>query len=519
MKLLTGTQMKALDRQAIDEYGIPSLELMENAGNQIVSSMFEWNESLAEKRITIVCGKGNNGGDGMVVARLLHEKNVPLEVFCLAEAEACSEETKQQIQLLKQNNIDVKHLPTEKEFPELKTSLDKADVIVDALFGVGIKGAVQGHYAIAIRMINQADAKCVAVDIPSGVDADMGHVEGEAVKADLTVTLGLPKIGLLLYPGRSYAGKLKVVSIGYSDKLVERFDSPYTFLEQNYVAEKLPPRSDYSHKGSFGKVLLFAGSKKMTGAAILSGKAALRSGTGLLYLLSNLYEPLRSIISTQVFESLDDIAPAGNMPSKFEDFSKMDAVALGPGLSQGLLIKKKIRKWISKINTPLIIDADGINALVNHLDLLKRREIGTVLTPHPGEFARLTGLSIKEIETNRFKVAQEFAKEHNVILVLKGVPTVIVTPEGQIFVNSTGNSGLAKGGSGDVLTGMMLALAGQGASLLDAACCAVWVHGFTADYLRDHMGMSERGMLPSDLIEALPKVWRLLETDQAEGGV
>lgn len=516
MKLVTGTQMKALDRQAIEDYGIPSLELMENAGRQIVASMMACDKTLTEKRVVIVCGKGNNGGDGMVVARLLKAKGVSVQVFLLAEVENCSEETQHQLQLLQQHSISVKHLPDEKEFPELKSSLDKADVVVDALLGVGIKGAVRGHYAIAIRMLNQSDAKCMAVDVPSGVDADMGHVEGEAVQAAFTVTLGLPKIGLLLYPGRSYVGKLKVASIGYPDKLVEGFDSPYTFLDQDHITEKLPPRPDYSHKGSFGRALLFAGSKTMTGAAILSGKAALRSGIGLLFILSNLYEPLRFIISTQVFEALDDIAPPGTMPSKYEDLSEMDAVALGPGLSQGFFIQGKIRKWVSKMDTPLIIDADGINALVGHLQLLEQRKSGTVLTPHPGEFSRLTGLSIQEIETNRFEVAQEFAKAHHVILVLKGVPTVIATPEGQVFVNSTGNSGLAKGGSGDVLTGMMLALAGQGASLLDAACCAVWVHGFTADYLRDHEGMSERGMLPSDLIEALPRVWRLLEIEEAE---
>jgi len=511
MKLLTGTQMKALDRQAIDEYGIPSLELMENAGRQIVSTLFEWNDSLAEKHIVIVCGKGNNGGDGMVVARLLKEKSVSIEVFCLAEVDACSEETQQQIHLLQQKNITVKYLPTEKEFPSLKESLDKADVVVDALLGVGISGAVRGHYAIAIRMINQADAKCVAVDAPTGVDDNMGTIEGEVVKADFTITLGLPKTGLLLYPGRSFVGKLKVVSIGYPDELIEAIESPGIFLDQECVTAKLPHRRQFSHKGSFGKGLLLAGSFGMTGAAILAAKAALRSGIGLLYLDVSPTMEQYAVLSTTVIEALK---------GRFiGEVATMDAVALGPGLSQRFLTKRKIRGWISQIKKPLIIDADGINALVDHLKLLEDRKAPTVLTPHPGEFSRITGLSIEEIETNRFLVVQEFAKEHNVILVLKGVPTVIATPEGQIFVNSTGNSGLAKGGSGDVLTGMILALAGQGASLVDAACCAVWVHGFTADYLRDHMGMSERGMLPSDLIEALPKVWRLLETDQSAGGV
>lgn len=516
MKLVTGTQMKALDRQAIEDYGIPSLELMGNAGREIVASMMAWDELLTEKRVVIVCGKGNNGGDGMVVARLFKEKGVPVEVFLLAETESCSTETQHQLQLLQQQNIDVKHLPNEKEFPELKTSLDKADVVVDALLGVGIKGAVRGHYAIAIRMINQSDAKCVAVDVPSGVDADMGHVEGEAVQAEFTVTLGLPKIGLLLYPGRSYVGKLKVVSIGYPDKLVEGFNSPYTFLDQKFVASKLQSRPAYSHKGSFGKILLIAGSEGMSGAAILAGKAASRSGAGLVHMAYPI--SLDVIISTQVVEAVKHTLPEVPVFLQLAAmrigayYNSASAVALGPGMSQKSSVQRFIRWLVNDINTSLIIDADGINAMVGHLKLLKKRKYPTTLTPHPGEFSRLSGLNIEEIETNRLEVAQEFAKTHNVILVLKGVPTVIATPEGQIFVNSTGNSGLAKGGSGDVLTGMMLALAGQGASLLDAACCAVWVHGFTADYLRDHEGMSERGMLPSDLIEALPKVWRLLET-------
>ena len=514
MKLVTGTQMKALDQLVIERAGVPSSVLMENAGRQVVHALADRFPNLRRQRVVIVAGKGNNGGDGLVAARALSERGVAIEVLLLATPRQCSPETVAQLRLLGQY-APVVPVPNLDELNRLEAALQRADIVIDALLGIGVRGAVKGLYARAIEHINAAPAFCVALDVPSGVDADTGQVNGCAVQADLTVTLGLPKTGLLLHPGRGCAGELQVVSIGYPPLQVEAFPSPWTWLLAPWVRAHLPPRSAYSHKGLFGSGLLLAGSQGMSGALCLAAGAALRCGVGLLHLAYP--RSLDAMMSGIALEAIKHPLPQrlGSVggtaaPTILPLLGSNEAVALGPGLSQRPHTQALIRTLIPRIEAPLVIDADGLNALQGHLQLLRKRRAGaTVLTPHPGEFARLTGLSVPEIEADRLGTALRFAVKYRVVLALKGVPTVVAAPNGSGYVNSTGNSGLAKGGSGDVLTGILLALLAQGLDGATAACCAVWIHGRAADLLQPTLG--ERSMLPSDVIESLPDVFRELE--------
>ncbi len=509
MKLVTGTQMQALDRQAIESVGIPSAVLMENAGRAVARAIGRHVPQLADKRVVVASGKGNNGGDGLVVARALLERGVRVEAFVLAGRENCSEEAARQWRILAGAGCSVVGLPDEQALCALEDALARADVLVDALLGIGVRGAARGHTATAIRMINGAGAYRVAVDVPSGLDANTGGVAGDCVRADLTVTLGLPKTGLLFHPGAEYVGALEVVPIGYPDTLVEAFDSGLTWLDRAFVAARLPARPAYSHKGTFGRALLVGGSAGMSGALALAGRAALRSGVGLVHLAYP--ETLDPVVSSVVLEAVKHPLPSsdGGLDERSLEplatvAQDMDAVAIGPGLGRALAAQEIVRELVSALACPLVVDADGLNALAGHLERLKRAA-PTVLTPHPGEFARLTGLPVEDIERDRLEVARDFATEHELVLVLKGVPTVIATPNRHVCVNATGNAGLAKGGSGDVLTGLIAGLIAQGMGSAEAAACGAWLHGRAADSLQT--SAPARTMTPGELVDALPNAF------------
>lgn len=514
MKLVTGSQMKALDREAIEGLGMPSLVLMENAGRAVAAVL---RRQEPQGPVVVVCGKGNNGGDGMVAARALREAGLPIEVFLLGEPERCSEATQVQWQLLGASGVPAMALADEAALERLEPALARAAWIVDALLGIGVRGAVRGFYAEAIRRLNAAPVPKLALDVPSGVDADRGRVEGEAVRARLTVTLGLPKTGLLLYPGRHHVGRLEVVPIGYPPALVERFPSGLSWVERAEVAGKLPSRPADGHKGTFGRALIVAGSQGLSGAALLAGAAALRSGVGLVHLAYP--ASLDGVVSAALWEAVKHPLPETQGAVAEEAWEAveallpaMQAVALGPGLSRRPTAQALVHRLIPRVPVPLVLDADGLNALVDRLALLRRRPAPTVLTPHPGEFARLSGLSPQAIADERAEVARRFAREHGVVLVLKGAPTVTASPEGEVFFNGTGNAGLAKGGSGDVLTGLIVSLLAQGLSAVDAAVCGVWLHGRAADLGRAARG--ERALAPRDLLERFADAFCELESPE-----
>ncbi len=507
--------MAELDRQAIEGLGIPSLVLMENAGRAVVEELCARFPNLEEKKIVILMGKGNNGGDGLVVARALLDLGASVEVHALCSPTEFSPETRQQADILHKLGFALKHSIKPKEMPALAHALSSADIIIDGIFGTGFRGAARDLAADTIELINLSPAFVCAIDIPSGVEADTGQVLGPAVCADVTVTFELPKLGLLLYPGRQYVGELVVRPIGYPRMLIDQYTSTMTWVDADWVRGRLPQRHPYSHKGDYGKVLVVAGSRGYTGAAALCAEAALRAGAGLVYLavpeslLGAMEAKLTEVIKLGLPE-VDGALALGALPQIFEMLADTDVLVVGPGLGRHTQTVKTVRQLIAKADKPLVVDADGLNALGRDAEeILTERTAPTVLTPHPGELSRLIAKSVDEIESDRVGIARETAKQHNSVLVLKGVPTVTATPNGEIFINSTGNSGLASGGSGDVLTGCLGGLLAQGLDSVTASVCAVYLHGRAADLIRPDLG--ERGMIAGDVLRALPRALREFE--------
>lgn len=523
MKVFTGQQMKEFDARAMREFAIPSLLLMENAGRSVCELLFEHLPDLPRKRVAIVAGKGNNGGDGLCVARHLLTRGVPpahLSAFVVGEPEKLSEETATQAGILERFGLKIRYLTSEGDLTVLDEALSQADVVLDALLGIGVKGPVRGLLGPVMERINASQAFVVSVDLPSGVDADTGRVGGVAVRADLTITLEAPKLGLLLYPGRDHAGGIAVARLGYPPPLYEPFETGLELVDERFVREALPQRRAYSHKGTYGKALIVAGSRGLSGAAILTAEAALRAGTGLVYLAYP--QSLSTIIESRLLEAVKLPLPesagalaesATGVITDFMGKQGVNALAVGPGLSRAPHVPKVLAELLPEVDVPLVIDADGINALASPegRKVLERAAKGTpvVLTPHPGELSRLVGRPTSDIEAARVEIAREVAREFHVILVLKGVPTVTALPSGRVYINSTGNSGLATGGSGDVLTGLIVGFLAQGVPPEDAAPAGVFLHGLLADRLRERTG--ERAMLPRDLLEILPQVLRELE--------
>ncbi|OGF57687.1 MAG: hypothetical protein A2Z21_05410 [Candidatus Fraserbacteria bacterium RBG_16_55_9] len=513
MKILTGQQMKDFDTQAIQKYAIPSLILMENAGRGISQVLHDRIENLSDCRILIIAGKGNNGGDGLCVARHLMSMGVTVEVFIAGSPDQLSPETQTQAEILKRAECKIQYLMQQRALSTLKASLQRADIVIDALLGIGVKGPVRELLQPIIEQINQCDAFVVAADLPSGVDADTGHVGNIAVEADLTVTLEYPKLGLLLYPGRGYAGEIVATPIGYPATLKASFESGIEWVDDEYVRARLPQRKAYSHKGDYGRVLLIAGSRGLSGAAVMAAEAALRCGAGLLYM--GYPESLSPIIERRLLEAVKFPLPeTGGALSEealeiIERLMKepgMDVLAIGPGLSRKPSVVKLLHKLLPQVKVPMVIDADGLNALATPQGrkIVKKLQASAILTPHPGELSRLIDQEISTIESDRVGIARKTARDLGVILVLKGIPTVTARPSGEISINSTGNSGLATGGSGDVLTGLIAGLIAQGMPPEEAAPAGVYLHGLLADRLKPELG--ERAMLPRDLLRIMPKV-------------
>ena len=515
MKVLTGAAMKQIDEHVIKNIGLSSLVLMENAGRSVAEILKQRIPKLNEKRITVVAGRGNNGGDGLACARHLLNLGADVKIFVLAGAkEELSPEAATNAAILERSGVPVKYVA--KGVNKLSSALARADVVVDAIFGIGVKGAVRGIAERAIGLINRSSARIFSVDLPSGLDADTGHVDGVCVKADLTITLEFPKLGLLLYPGREYVGELVVAEIGYPESVKEAFQSEFELVSREFVMKTLPARRPYSHKGDYGKVFLIAGSRGMSGAATLAAEAALRSGAGLVYV--GIPQSLSPIVERKLTEAVKVPLPDAEGALAYEALERIlpllkdkDVLAIGPGLSKKNQTARLVKALIRRVphTLPLVIDADAINILSEEPKLLKALKAQKVLTPHPGELSRLIKKSVEEIEYDRVRTAQTVAAEFDLIVVLKGVPTVTALPSGNVFINPTGNSGLSSGGSGDVLTGLIAGLIAQGLKPQKAAPTGVYLHGLVADRLKEKTG--ERAMIAGDLIKEMPTVLKEFE--------
>jgi NAD(P)H-hydrate epimerase len=509
MKLATSEQIRSIDRRAIKEFGIPGAVLMENAAAAILAEMERFFDGLAGVKVGVICGKGNNGGDGLALARRLRIRGVPVRVALLAPFAAVSGEAKVNLAVLRKMDVEV--LPNA-NVRTLAGIVEWSDILVDALLGVGLSSPLKGNYAQAAMMLNVSGRHVVAVDIPTGINADTGEVMGAAVKADLTVTMALPKRGLVLYPGASHAGVVRVADIGIPVEVFDKEDIRVSLLDRGSVWGAFRKREGDSHKGDYGHLMVIAGSPGKAGAAVMAAKAGLRCGAGLVSAAVPL--GLVPIVQQQVFEamcipaaeSIDGTLGMGAEEELVRASGAMSACAIGPGLTRHYETVQTVRNLIQRLAVPLVIDADGINALAGSVDVLKRIKAPAVLTPHPGEMAGLLGIAAADVQKDRIGIAEAFAKKYNVVLVLKGAGTVVAGPSGDVFINSTGNPGMASAGMGDVLTGMIGSLLAQGYPAVQAACLGVYLHGLAGDLVAKEKG--EAGLIAGDVIEKIPEAMK-----------
>jgi len=503
MKVATSAQMKNIDRRTMESCGISGLDLMENAARAILLSIEKANPDLQSKSVLIFCGKGNNGGDGFALARLLYEKHIDTAVVAVAISDL-GQDAMQNFEAAK--NIGVK-ITNAQNFEQVTEIAHKADIIVDALLGTGVRNPVRDEYARLIEIINTSGKFVISVDLPSGISADNGIIGGWGIKANMTITLQLPKIGLLTYPAADFVGELIVADIGIPQEaiLVEAID--INTIEREFVKANFPKRIANSNKGSFGKVFVIGGSYGYSGAPILATKAALRSGCGMVY--TGVPYSICDILEIKSIESITIglYENEGKLSLKCIDailkhLLNMNCVLFGPGLGQSEDINIIAQKIIRTCTTPLIIDADGLNAISQNINILKEKKTDIIITPHPGEMARLLGKDISYINSNRIAVAKQFSDEYNVTVVLKGAHTVITSPHGETYINQNGSSALASAGTGDVLAGIIASLVAQGVSTATAAILGVYLHGAASDNAVQKYG--EHGLIASDLLEYLP---------------
>ena len=529
MRIATAQQMRDMDRIAIQERGVPSTQLMERAASAVAETAAQLAEEgrragrTGETRVlasdclpgqggprrgplraACLCGPGNNGGDGVAAARLLLELGFEVRAVLVGRREKMTDDCRAMEARLEESGGKLEDFTA--AGPGLEQWCREADVLVDALFGIGLNTQLRGDALAAVELMNASPAPVVSADIPSGVEADTGRVLGAAVEAAATVTFSLPKAGHYLGRGGVCSGKVIVVDIGIPQDLVE---GAQTELWAVYSGEiHLPRRPREGHKGTFGRVYILGGSVGYTGAPVLAAKAAVRSGAGLVSV--GVPAPAWPVAAAKLNCAMPHPLPAGKEGclslEAIEEVQTRIAGAgvclIGPGLGRGKGVASVVRHLLSEIHVPVVLDADGINALEGHIDILDARQgLFTILTPHDGEFARLTGHMPGE---DRLEEARTFAREHGCCLVLKGHRTITAFPDGAAFVNTTGNPGMAKGGSGDVLAGIIVSLLGQGLSAREAVPAAVCLHGEAGDRCAVRLG--EYGMTPADLVEELPQV-------------
>ncbi|MDC0708067.1 NAD(P)H-hydrate dehydratase [Stigmatella sp. ncwal1] len=503
--VLTAAQMREAEQAAESKYGMPSALLMENAGRALA----EVARSLAgpRGRFNVVCGPGNNGGDGLVAARFLLEGGARLAVAVVGDRAKMTAEAQRNLKALEATAFRAQALET---LPELGPE----DVVVDALFGTGLSRAPEGPFAEAIQHIDRwrgAGAKVVAADVPSGLQSDTGEPFSPCVEADVTVAFGLLKRGQVLEPGATHCGELRRVDIGLSMAAAQGLSGPVLplLVEESDARGVLPPRRADSHKGTYGHVLAVAGSRGKSGAAALVARAALRAGAGLVSVATR-GEVLDAVMAHA--PEIMGIPLEASGPLGLADLEPLlaaaegkDALVIGPGIPRGPETGKLIGELLARVDADVVLDADALNAVATDLSVLRQAKQQVVLTPHPGEMARLTGLSTKEVQARRLEVAREFAMAHGVTLVLKGTRTLTVSADGDIYINPTGNPGMATGGTGDVLSGICGAFLAQGVPVHEAIWAAVYTHGLAGDLVARRSG--QVGLIASELLQGLCDVW------------
>ena len=501
MHIATAAQMRELDRRAIEERKIPSLDLMEAAANALAEQVLDLLGDKRSPRALVFCGTGNNGGDGAAAARLLSEAGVNVRVVLVGDRDRMTPDLRAMEAKVAAGGG---RLEPFRAADGLADWCGGCDVLVDALFGVSLNRSVEGDYALAVELMNKSGVPVVSADLPSGVEADTGRILGAAVNAAATVTFTAPKAGCLVGQGGLRAGTLTVAPIGIPQDLLDAVEWSAWSVAPEEVS--LPHRPRDAHKGTFGRVCILGGSMGFTGAPVLAAKAAVRAGAGLVTL--EVPAPIWPMVAGKLDVAMPYPLPAGkdgmlsldSYEAAEQRIMKSDVCLIGPGLGRGNGVATVVRNILKDVDRPVVLDADGINALEGHIDILdSRRGRATVLTPHDGEFARLGGdLS----SGDRLGVARAFAAEHGCVLVLKGHRTITAFPDGHAYINTTGNPGMAKGGSGDILAGVVVSMMAQGLTIRQAVPAAVCLHGQAGDMAAEEFG--EYGMSPSDMIAKIP---------------
>lgn len=492
MKVVNNDQMREIDRKTIEGIGIPGIILMENAARQVCSRVEELGQSILSK-ITILCGPGNNGGDGFALCRQLLHKGYNCKCVYMGKEEQLKGDAKRNCKIL--NNIDsVIFIPS-----DLQKIIDESTLIVDCLFGTGLERPIEGFYKDCIISVNHSNAYVLSVDIASGVNGDTGQVMGVAIEADETVVLALPKVGNLLHPGAFNCGTNRLVDIDIPASIVEHCPSLYFTLGEHEAKALLPCRPSRSHKGTYGKVNLFMGSRHMPGASILAGKAAYKVGAGLVRMI--VPKCIREIVHGSLVEAISVTYELPFLELPMDEILGGQVLGFGCGLGAMPYVATLLERFLEECKCPMVIDADGLNALAKNMDILKKKTCPVVLTPHMGEMCRLTGYTMEHIQKFPIESALQISKAYDVICVLKDARTVITSPMGDVYINTTGNHGLATAGSGDVLTGMICGFIAGGMEPYLASCLGVYYHGAAGDYLGTKQ--AKRSIVASDLLEAL----------------
>jgi NAD(P)H-hydrate epimerase len=486
MRVLNSAQMREADRRTVDEIGIPSLVLMENAGRQAVAAMEAMYGDLLERQVAVLCGRGNNGGDGFVIARTLAQRGVDVSVFLIGRVADVRGDARINLEILGRLSLTVVEVADSQAWELHFSEVSDCTLIVDAIFGTGLNAPVSGFIESVITDVNASGIPIVAIDLPSGLSADSPEPIGPSIEAGLTVTLAAPKLPLVLPPAETRAGDIVIADIGIPGEVLESVDGlRVDLLTRASMRELITPRTPDSHKGDYGRVLIVAGSRGKTGAAHLAAVGALRSGAGLVTIATPATcQPIVAAMAPEYMTEALDEGDQGLDPEGVDRVIEMarDVIAIGPGLGTAPATRQFIKQIVDRATMPLVVDADGLNAFADDPDRLAGREgRDIIITPHPGEMARLVGMSTEEVQASRLEIARNFAVAHHVFVVLKGHRTLIATPDEKVFINPTGNPGMATGGTGDVLTGMIAAWLAQ---LLDAeAACrlAVYLHGLAGD--------------------------------------
>ena len=508
MHLVTTAEMQAMDRMTIESFGIPGRVLMENAGREAARIFRAQFPATAGQTVGVLAGRGNNGGDGHVIARCLRSAGYAVQVFLLCAAERVQGDAAANLGLLFALGVPVVEIPDEPAFDRHAPRMRQIDTWVDAVFGIGLTHEVGGLFARAIDLVNGSGRPVLSVDVPSGLDADTGLPLGACIRARVTVTFGFPKIGLVVYPGAGLCGRVEVADIGIPGPVVDAVAPRQRLLQAVDVRRILPARPADAHKGRTGHLLVIGGSPGKTGAAAMTATAGLRVGAGLATIATA--AALNPVMETLVLEAMTAPLPddgtgclgAAAVEALAALSRDKSCIAIGPGLGTAPATGELVRGLVRSAGAPIVIDADGLNHLAGRMDTLDGLRVPVVLTPHPGEMARLMGTTVADVQRDRVAAARKLAGERGVHVVLKGARTVVAHPDGGVVLNPTGNAGMASGGMGDVLTGAIAGLICQGVPPAEAAQAAVFLHGAAADHLAAAVG--PRGYLAGDVMRELP---------------